>query len=247
MSLTLADRLSSPRAQEFTRLSRPSSTSTPEFGEDSRTRCHRRNLIRRVFDPAPIEPKPRCHKRLHRQRPNQAFRQPIPDTHPLDNTQQVAQRTLPYNHPQSPVRVPLIERISVTAKKPAFDTFRKGNDVDIVAILSSKLNATIIRYQAIIDKKYLINELPPDWQHAIYDTGRRLNWAADNVSSAPSWSFTQRRDVDTVCTLIGGIKFHEAHQCLEQRFYVVAKQLYQRVYQGNFLAWIDVTKRFGDV
>lgn len=150
-----------------------------------------------MFDPAPIEPKPRCHKRLRRQRPNQAIRQPIPDTHPLDNTQQVAQRTLPYNRPQSPVRVPLIERISVTAKKPAFDTFRKGNDVDIVAILSSKLNATIIRYQAIIDKKYLINELPPDWQHAIYDIGRRLNWAADNVSSAPSWSFTQRRDVDT--------------------------------------------------
>lgn len=274
MSLTLADRLSSPQGTGVYRqsFSRPSTPSLPEefgenfdpyahlahlpvqeqidalFDEEKKAYRRRQELLHRALHPKPIVPRrkpllptpprlPPVDRRL--------VRRPLPETTHLHNTQQVLYRTLPYVDPRADI--PLIDRISgVTAKKPSFDDFRHKKADDIVAILTSKVGATIKRYQAIVDKKHLIADLPGEWQHALYDLGRCLNWVAENLDSAPLWSFTQRRDVATVCSLIGDIKFREGRQSLEQRFNIVAKELYQRVWQGNYLVWIDVTKRFGD-
>ncbi|KAI0715705.1 hypothetical protein C8Q72DRAFT_891767 [Fomitopsis betulina] len=62
--------------------------------------------------------------------------------------------------------------------------FKKKSTEEVVGILEKKVSATIERYQAIFDKKYLFESLLGDSQRALHRFADQLNWVSDNFDKA---------------------------------------------------------------
>ncbi|EPS94109.1 hypothetical protein FOMPIDRAFT_93173 [Fomitopsis schrenkii] len=132
----------------------------------------------------------------------------------------------------------LAERLSAPAPRPLPD-FKKKSTEEVVGILEKKVSATIERYQAIFDKKYLFESLLGDSQRALHRFADQLNWVSDNFDKADNWSKQQRDSISWACRCVGTVEFSTKEEPLVKRFRKVTKDL-TSIANGGYLDWISL-------
>ena len=71
----------------------------------------------------------------------------------------------------------MAERLSAPRALP---DFKKKSTKEVVGILDKKVSATIERFQAILDKKHLFENLDLEHQRSLHQFADQLNWVSDN-------------------------------------------------------------------
>ena len=130
---------------------------------------------------------------------------------------------------------PLSERISAP-RRPLPD-FKKKTTEEVIGILDKKVSATIERYQAIFNKKYLFEKLDSDWQRSLHRLADQLNWVSDNFDKASTWSKQQKEEISWACRCVGTVEFSTNKEPLVRRYRKVAKDLVH-IANGGYLDWI---------
>ncbi|EJF56276.1 hypothetical protein DICSQDRAFT_71799, partial [Dichomitus squalens LYAD-421 SS1] len=115
-------------------------------------------------------------------------------------------------------------------------SFTRRDPVDLLAIISSKVNAVIKRLQAIFDRKDQLLDTPHDRRLALQRIGDRLEWILDNITeNGTSWTRSQQQNIDWFCKEFGKVRFSG----LGQNFKRVVKALVELECFG-YLDWIVV-------
>ena len=129
---------------------------------------------------------------------------------------------------------PPVPRIS----RPIDLDFTKKSPAEIQAIISNKIGATVIRLQAIFDKKEPFEQLPVEHQKALHHLAYQLNWASENCDNSHQWDIGNRKHLVWACTSIGKVEFSIPGRPLISRYRQVAQELVY-IAQGGYLDWID--------
>ncbi|EJF61710.1 hypothetical protein DICSQDRAFT_169725 [Dichomitus squalens LYAD-421 SS1] len=164
---------------------------------------------------------------------------PLPTIHqivfviaPLDRPLAARLTTPPPVFVPSISTVPLQYRITA----PSLPSFARRDPVDLLAIISSKVNAVIKRLQAIFDRKDQLLDTPHDHRLALQRIGDRLEWILDNITeNGTSWTRSQQQNIDWFCKEFGKVRFSG----LGQNFERVVKALVELEHFG-YLDWIVV-------
>ena len=177
-------------------------------------------------------------------RPIRPARLPRPPTVPIAAYSRPARvAELP---PPTPKKPTLAERLAAAPaalpipriSRPADLSFERKTPREIHAIVGNKIDATIVRLQAIFDKKPLFDELPADHQRLLHKLGDYLNWASDETDNSHTWAPRDRQSLIWACTSIGKVDFSLPSAPLSRRYRQVAQELVY-ITQGGYLQWID--------
>ncbi|EJF61489.1 hypothetical protein DICSQDRAFT_60331, partial [Dichomitus squalens LYAD-421 SS1] len=115
---------------------------------------------------------------------------------------------------------------------PSLPSFAHHDPVDLLAIISSKVNAVIKRLQAIFDRKDQLLDIPHDHQLVLQRISDRLKWILNNITENGT---SQQQNIDWFCKEFGKVKFSG----LGQNFERVVKTLVELEHFG-YLDWIVV-------
>ena len=157
---------------------------------------------------------------------------------PLPTRPEQSPTKLPPRPPSPSGSKPLLDRLSDRSKNDSI-RFHKKTHQDQTEILGKKVDATIVRLQAVFDKKELFDKLPQDQQQSIHRLADCLNWVSDNLGDASKWDKKHRDKLVWACSSIGRIEFSSPERPLSKRFRQVARSL-KHVADGGYLDWVSV-------
>ncbi|TBU36311.1 hypothetical protein BD309DRAFT_1024435 [Dichomitus squalens] len=126
------------------------------------------------------------HRRQYRHTPivprHKALLPSVPPSQPLNRPLAARLTTPPPVFVPSTPTVPLQYRITA----PPIPSFAHHDPINLLAIISSKVNAVIKRLQAIFDRKDQLLDIPHDHWLALQHISDRLKWILNNIENGSS-------------------------------------------------------------
>ncbi|TBU37266.1 hypothetical protein BD309DRAFT_995189 [Dichomitus squalens] len=137
-----------------------------------------------------------------------------------------------------PTPVPFVPTVPLQhcISAPPLPSFACRNPIDLLAIVSSKVNTIIKRLQAIFNYKDQLCNIPHDHRLALQRISDRLERILDNIEeNSSSWIHSQQQNIDWFCKEFGKIKFSR----LGQNFEPIVKALVELEHFG-YLNWVVI-------
>jgi hypothetical protein len=179
-----------------------------------------------------VKPKPK--RKIRGPKPLVPRRKPLPSVIPIAKPDLFF---IPL--PQKRTPAPLITRVELAAR--ITDTplpltsridldFKKKPSVNVTAQFSSRIDATIKRFNAIFDKKNLFDLLPPQRREDLHRLADQLDWLSEHVERLHTWSDGSLRAINWGLKALGGISFEHLGANYER----ITKEIADLNYQGYF-------------